>query len=186
MFPPVFLLLQNHWKSACGPNSSRSNLSPTPAEEILTPQKWELIQICNGQLSNARRREGERGGAATPVLGQEPKSTAARLDTGVISPASGMRVIIHMGGKKKSLRSSWRTCCRQSSVKKPATPPPPRCISLARRWRRATLALCEGERRSAVHLTLGDTAIWRTRTRSRSLARSAGVGVSGRGGAISL
>lgn len=51
----------------------QSNLS----EGDLDPTKWELIQICSGQLSNARRCEGERGGEATPVLGQEPRSTAA-------------------------------------------------------------------------------------------------------------
>lgn len=64
--------------------------------------KWELVHICRRQMSDARRSEGKkRGGAATPVAGQEPKSTAGRLATGAIRPASGTRVIIHTGRKKK-------------------------------------------------------------------------------------
>lgn len=64
--------------------------------------KWELVHICRRKISNAWRSEGKRGGAATPVAGQEPKSTAVRLATGVIRLAPGMRVIIHTGRRKKS------------------------------------------------------------------------------------
>lgn len=87
--------------SFVAPNPRHSNLTPNSSRGDLDTAEWELIQICSGQLSNARRREGERGGAATPVLGQEPRSAAARLNTGVISPASGMRVIIHIGGRRE-------------------------------------------------------------------------------------
>lgn len=126
-------------------------------------------------MSDARRSEGKRGGAATPVAGQEPKSTAVRLPTGVIRPASGMRVIIHTGRKKKSwrrarvARSSRRACWRQSTLKKPP-PSAPWCISLVRRWSGQPCdlgSLWEGERQSAVRLTLGDGGVCRTRTRSQ-------------------
>lgn len=150
--------------------------------------------------------KGKRGGAATPVAGQEPKSTAVRLATGVIRPASGMRVIIHTGRKKKKswrrarvARSSRRACWRQSTLKKPPPPPPPPPGALA--WwgdgaaSHVTLALCEKENGRVLCASRWETVVFAAHERAASwcparLALCAcartGVGVCRRGGATSL